>query len=100
LDYPQEGEMEFNNIIDLNLILSELNALSYDLEQINIDIFKDKTLIVSKTLSCVYGVSTQLAKLSINANNINAFVEEAALTFNGSGLKLKNGSFIIEDSAG
>ena len=59
-----------------------------------------KVYNTSEYVSVRFGVTRDMAQLSVNAADIVASINDAELKFSGSGLQIKNGNFVIVDDSG
>lgn len=65
-----------------------------------IEFYVDHALAGAKIIGVRYGLSTDMARLSLNANGIVASMQDSKLVFNSDGLTIKNGSFRIQSEEG
>lgn len=63
-------------------------------------VLEEEEPILSKYMILRNGVSSEMAKLDLNAADIVASIQKASLRFSATGLELKNGDFIIYDEKG
>ena len=91
---------------DGNDIVSEEGTVTITLasnyEDINIQSFSfiaigDEKETASDIIDVVYGLTDDMAKFSLNATNIVQSILDTTLTFDTSGLTIRNGGFIIRD---
>ena len=61
---------------------------------------KEETFSLVDFLNVRYGMSKDMAQLSVKANTIVASMQNSKLVFGGAGLTIQNGSFTIEDAEG
>ena len=60
-----------------------------------IEFYADRILAGVKIIGIRYGLSADMARLSLNAEGLVASIQEAGLIFNSNGLTVKNGAFTI-----
>ena len=61
---------------------------------------KEETFSLVDFLNVRYGMSKDMAQLSVKANGIVASMQDSKLVFDSTGLTVQNGSFTIRDSEG
>ena len=61
---------------------------------------EEETFSLVEFLNVRYGMSKDMAQLSIKANGIVASMQNSKLVFDGTGLTVQNGSFTIRDAEG
>lgn len=61
---------------------------------------KQETFSLVEFLNVRYGMNKDMAQLNVKANGIVASMQDSKLVFDGTGLTVQNGSFIIRDSEG
>lgn len=61
---------------------------------------KEETFSLVDFLNVRYGMSKDMAQLSVKANGIVASMQDSKLVFDGTGLTVQNGNFTIRDSEG
>lgn len=60
-----------------------------------LEYYVNKVLVGIKIIGVRYGLSSDMARLSLNAEGIVASIQDAGLKFDAGGLTVKNGSFTI-----
>ena len=72
----------------VNLLVSSETALK-------LEYYVNKVLVQNKIIGIRYGLSADMARLSLNAEGIVASIQDAGLRFDANGLTIKNGNFSI-----
>lgn len=80
-----------NVSIDLDTSEREL----WNISQIVIEVAYQNEIVLIETINVTYGTSDEMAKLSLNATNITASINDAGLIFSSAGLEITNGALTI-----
>lgn len=80
-----------NVSIDLDTNEREL----WNISQIVIEVAYQNEIVLVETINVTYGTSDEMAKLSLNATNITASINDAGLIFSSAGLEITNGALTI-----
>ena len=81
-----DKELEFAKILESGESILKIKAYLKD---------EEENYVVERFIKIRYGISSDMAKLSLNAADIHASIQSTALNFSADGLEVRNGIFKI-----